>query len=1067
MKLKRLLPLLQVITALVISLNLFAQEVTVQGTITDSKTSAPLSGATVRVKNGKASAVTDANGNFKIVAPSSESIISVTYVGYQVYEVKAGAGNLSIALISTGTDLNEVVVVGYSTQKKVHLTGAVETFNPKDIEDLPVSNIGVALTSRVLGLGVSGGTTRPGSPSTLTIRNPVVLSKDGGTTSPLFVIDGVVQYNSQGVPDATLFNNLDPSEIESITVLKDGSAAIYGSRSANGVVLVTTKRGKSGKPRISYSGSVAVNDESYRTKMLSAYEYGMYYNIRNGKYGANMVSNSTPQSYFFSDDELEHYKTINYDKLSPVWEPNMTMRQTLNVSGGSDRATYFAGFSYYDQNGNLSTLDYKKYTFRAGADVGIANGFKIGLQLAGNYSNLAKTFNKIGGEVEENDYRTLLLSPKNIPYYVEGMPIMLNGWNTGNVSAYNFYEIQNLNNQAETKNRYFNMNMYAEYDAPFLKGLKARFSYNKSFGFEKGSQIGSIYYLYKLTGAGTYNHIYDEGTIINSPQRVKNGDRLYYSNENSENSQTNFSLSYNKRIKFHEFSAFVAVEKAESEAARENVLKETPNSTTNGQFASATGVIDGTTTRSESGSLGYLGRLNYAFSDRYLAEFLFRTDASTRFAPENYWGKFYSASVGWVVSNEKFFSKVKGINFLKVRYSFGKLGKDDTKAWQWRQRYTYQFDKGIVIGNNSVTTGMKMEASPNRNATWSDEYKNNLGFDLKFLRSRLSSTIEVFYNKSLNMLMNRTGAVPVTVGGSLAAENWGKYDFFGYELGIGWRDVVGKDFNYGIDFRFGWSDNKIIQSNFGATDHLYPWKSQPGKSSDIGQWGYDYLGMFKTQADIDAYVQQYSITSVFGTNASQLKPGMLYYRDVRGPLQNDGKFAAPDGKIDDNDQILLAKKENNHYGFGMNFKLGYKGISLDFVIGGSFGGWSEMDARTPMNQKIENNYYSVPSYWANIYDPELNPGGKYPNPHWSSISLSPTSNFWRVSSFRMAMRNINLSYSLPKVITEKLKISNARVILSVLNPVYLYNPYDYRAPDGGWDTYPNLRTYSAGLNVTL
>jgi len=1068
MRSKGLLAMLLLVSVLTVPFGLFAQQVQITGKITDSKTGLPLEGATVKVKNDKAVAVTDENGVFNITAPSSEAIISVTYVGYQVYEVKAGTGNLSIPLINLDTDLNEVVVVGYGTQRKVHLTGSVETFDPKEIEELPVSNLGAALSGRILGLSVSGGTGRPGTVSSLTVRNPLTLSKDGGTLEPLYVIDGIVQVGADGRNDNSYFNSLDASEVESISVLKDAAAAVYGSRAVNGVVLVTTKRGKAGKPRISYNGSVATNDEMYRTKMLSPYDYAMYYNIMNGPYGQNRT---TDRKYVFSADELEHYKTIDFDRLSQAWQSATTARHTLNVSGGSDRATYFAGASYYTQSGNLATLDFDKWTFRGGSDVKIANGFKVGLQVAGNYSNREKTFNKIGGENDENDYRNLLLTPRMVPLYVDDYPVMLNGWRNNNVSGYNFFEVEKLGNKTKTKSRYFNMNSYIEYDVPFIKGLKARVNYSKSFGFSNGSQVGSIYYLYKIIGSGDNLHIYDEGATVQtgSPQKVKNGDRLYYSNSNSENTQANFTLSYARSFKLHNISALFSVEKAESSSEQEDVWKETPSLSTNGQFGSAFGAIDGRTSGAEAGSLGYIGRVNYSYDDRYLAEFLFRTDASTKFAPENYWGDFYSGSFGWVISRENFFN-VNWIDFLKFRYSIGLLGKDDLKPWLWRQRFTFQSDKGAVFGGNSnVSTGMKMEASPNRNATWSNELKNNFGIDARFLKNRLSATVEVFYNHATDMLMERTAIVPITVGGSVASENWGIVNFYGYELGLGWKGKAGRDFSYGISTRFSWYDNKMLQGNFAETDKYYPWKAQEGQSTDNGKWGYDYIGMFKTQADVDAYVNKFGITSVFGTAASKLQPGMLYYRDVRGALQPDGTFAGPDGKIDDNDQIQLAKHENNHYGFGVTLSLNYKGISLNCAIGGSFGGWSEYDgnSRKQMNTQIENNYYSVPAFWSSIYDVDLNPSGKYPNPYWSSVSLSPSSNFWKVSSFRMVMRNLNIGYSIPKNLLDRINVSSARVNLSVLNPAYLFNPFSFKAPDGAYDTFPDLRTYSLGVSLGL
>ena len=206
---------------------------------------------------------------------------------------------------------------------------------------------------------------------------------------------------------------------------------------------------------------------------------------------------------------------------------------------------------------------------------------------------------------------------------------------------------------------------------------------------------------------------------------------------------------------------------------------------------------------------------------------------------------------------------------------------------------------------------------------------------------------------------------------------------------------------------------------------------------------------------------------MLNTPAAQLRPGMLYYRDVRGDLNADGTFGAPDGIINNNDQIQLTKKKNSPYGFGITLKAGYKGFNVDAVIGGSFGGWSEIDARDAMNNNISRVYQSVPAIWGNIYDPEINPTGTMPNPNWSDISLTPASSFWQVNSFRMVMRNFNINYTIPKKLVENLGISNARISFTGLNPITFYNPYSYRDASSSYNAYPNLRTYSLGVNLTL
>ncbi|OQP38777.1 SusC/RagA family TonB-linked outer membrane protein [Niastella yeongjuensis] len=1057
---------------LVITVGGFAQARSVTGQVTDPD-GKPVAGVTVVVKGTAGNVITDKEGRYRVMATPEQSIV-FSSIGFNTKEVKIGDHpTVEVSLTRSDAQLDDVIVVGYGSQKKAHLTAAVSTIKTKEIEDLPVGNLGASLAGRVLGLSVSGGTQRPGTRAVLTVRNPITATKDGGGIQPLYVIDGMIQVTGDGKNDDTQFNNLDPSEVESVTVLKDAAAAIYGSRAATGVIIVTTKRGKSGAPKFTYSGSYAVNDETYRTKMLSAYDYARYYNIMNGPNGQNYTGTS-PQDYFFSDDELERFKTTNYDWLDPVWKQGHTQRHTVGVSGGNDRATYFANASYYKQDGNIGFVDYKKYTLRAGSDITVASGLKTGITVAGNFDDLNRTFNKVNSEDVDDDYRNLLVAPRYIPPVINNLPVKLPSASNDKLGAYNFYELNRLRNITETKNRTLMLNLYAEYELPWVKGLKAKVTYARNFNTSNGTQVGTKYTLYDYNLTGTNQHIYDDGATVKSSAVYQNGNRLYYSDVNGEMVQTNFYLTYARTFGRHNISALVTAEKGEAYSTEADVWKADPVLSTTGQFSSAFGAIDAKTLGSESGTLGYIGRLNYAFADKYLFEFLFRTDASTHFAPENYWGRFYSLSGGWVISNETFWNS-NAVNYLKIRASWGLLGKDDTQAWQWRQRYTFQNGKGLVLGGqdaNGTTTGMKMEASPNPDAHWSSDDKKNLGIDARFLNNRLSLTLEGFFNHSTQMLINRTASIPLTVGGTVAAENWARMNAFGYEIGLGYNDRVGRDFTYGANVNFVWSDNKWLRGDFTDISMQSPWNQRNGGSSDVGQWGYDVLGMFHNQDEIDAYVNKEGIKSVNLDKdnpvlAKNLKPGMLYYRDVRGPLQADGTFAAPDGIIDANDQVQLSKKASNHYGFGVTLKAGYKGITLDAVITGSFGGWNEVDgtARKAMKTSTRQNYQSRPEIWNNIYDPVLNPTGSMPNPYWQAISLDPSSTFWQVSATQVALKNINLGYSIPKKYVDRIRLSSARVVLTALNPFILYNPYSWKGPDGAYDIYPNLKTYSLGVNL--
>jgi TonB-linked SusC/RagA family outer membrane protein len=1067
-----------------LSLSGFAQKADggkiVTGKVIDN-TGASLPGVNVVEKGTKNGVTTDIDGNYKL-SVNKGGVLVFAFIGMDRVEKAVGDQSvINVTLKDDATALNEVVVVGYGTQKKIHLTGATQTFKASEIEDLPTSNLASTLVGRVLGVGVSGGTRRPGQEASLNVRRSVTLSKDGGTDQPLYVIDGIIQISGNGAPDSTLFDNLDASEVESISFLKDASAAVYGARAANGVVLVTTKRGKSGPAKFTYTGLYGMQDEVYRTKMLNAVEYANYYNIMNGLNGnaSTVTGRELSPQHNFSPDEIEYYKTLNYNPLDEVWTPSYNQKHTMNVTGGTDRATFFAGASYYTQGGNLDNIDYTRWTYRAGTDFKVSDDFKAGIQISGFYNDDTKVNSRVGGTNDENDYRRLLNSSPILPQYIQGLPVQR--LNTSGESQYHYGEINRLGNVAVNKGFNLTSNFYAEYQIPFVKGLKARASYARNLVTNRSNYIGTRFTLYQFAtvpgaeGKGDYGHIYDPNAPLSSfivtPRTNNNGNRIGWDNTNSLSEQYNINMSYSRDFGKHSVSALVSVEKGEANDTRDQFYRDDPLQTTDGFSNSAFGVIDGTATGNESGTLGYIGRVNYVYSDKYLAEFLFRSDASTRFAPENYWGRFYSISTGWVISKENFF-KSKFIDFLKVRYSVGLMGADGTRAWGWRQRFTYQNGQGFVGGSNQLAnTGLKMELTPNRDATWENHLKTNFGLDAKLFNNRLSLTAEAYYNVEDDILLSRTANVPFTIGGSVASENFGRRDNYGYEFAVGWDDKIGGDFKYGVNVNFGWGDDRMVEGDFNPITSQYPWNPQPGERRDNGAWGYDYVGMLKTMDDVQAYINKYNIQTVFGVLAKDLRPGSLSYADVRGPFNPaTSEFAPADGIIDSWDQIQLAKRRSTLFGMGTTLKFGYKGFTLNAVVTASFGGgFNEVDSQTrkSMNATINNGIDNRPSIWNNIYDPVLNPNGTMPNPYNEALNLTPSSSFWQRSATSLQMRNINLGYALPTRYTEALGISSCRLNLSAINPFILYNPFEYKAPNGAYDIYPELKTYSLGLNVSF
>ena len=388
-----------------------AQNQTVTGSVVDEN-GEPVIGASVMVSGTKTGTVTDVNGTYKINVQKGQKVV-ISYIGYLPQTVLPGG---KISLQEDRQSLDEVVVVGYGAQKKAHLTGSVATVDMNDVQDIAAGGLASTLSGLVNGMSVSGGDARPGERATIKIRDTNSLGSVGvSAQEPLFVIDGYVYPNDIKIGNSTqnlgaeAFNNLDPSEVESISVLKDASAAVYGARAANGVILVTTKKGKIGKPTISYSGTFGFTDEVARPKMLSTYNYGRLYNAVAAADPTNTSLNKT--TALFQKDELEAMKNLNYDLLGDNWETGFTQKHSANISGATERVSYFGGISYFTQDGNLGRLDYNRWNYRAGIDVKVSKWLGANLTISGDYGKKNTPIVKVGGSGNEKDYNLLLTHP--------------------------------------------------------------------------------------------------------------------------------------------------------------------------------------------------------------------------------------------------------------------------------------------------------------------------------------------------------------------------------------------------------------------------------------------------------------------------------------------------------------------------------------------------------------------------------------------------------------------------------------------------------------------------------
>ena len=1089
-------------TLLTFVMPLCAQNQTVTGLVVDVS-GEPIIGATVMVVNGTVGTVTDIDGKFNIkVAPKSK--LKVSFVGY-TSQIISDLKNPRIVLLEDQLKLDEVVVLGdYGSQKLRNATGAIETISTEELKDLSVGSLGDALAGKINGLHVSLSGGRPGSTPSLQIRQSsvnttITPSSDlGGNASPtpLYVIDGFIA-------DEGAFNNLDINEVENVTVLKDAAAAVYGARAAYGVVLVKTKQGKVGAPKISYSGQFGYTDALMLPKMLNAYDYGRIYNAARAANTATKDQESDDlRVQLFQSDELEAMKGMNYNLLDKEWSAALTQRHSVNISGGTEKATYFGGVSYYQQEGNIGRLDYNRWNYRAGVNANISKWMKASLQVSGNYGETNKPKNVKGGG-SDGDFESLMLHVPYVPDQVNGYYIFHSGMenitNPSDQQKYNFAAVQNASDNVENQNQNFSLNGSLEYDfgwSKYLRGLKVKASYSKNISTGKTNTIGTKIDVYRLISrGGSGGHLYVGDEIEYNANtlglyELNNGNSLGRSMNRSDSYQMNLTVSYARQFGKHYVSGLFSIEKAESEWEDLNGSLTDPLPFTDGQSRSVDSNAEGfaqtvTFNRSESGMLSYVGRVNYSYDDKYLFEFMLRSDASAKFAPQNYWGMFPSWSAGWVISDEKWFDKDKTkIDFLKIRGSFGILGKDNVNAWLWTQLYTRNPDKGPIFGTNSSTNTSATIRMPkqgvNPDVHWDKTYKTNFGIDMAFLKNRMSANLDFYYDMGREMFASHQGTsyYPNTVGIQPAPENFGEVDTYGVELSLGWKDKIGKDMSYWVKLTTGYNDNKIRETGWKAAYDFD--KLVRNERSDRGLWGYECIGMFRSYQEINEYFDKYSITKYLGNTKENVHPGMLIYKDIRGQYdESTGTFGPADGIVDEQDYIKISHRASNPYGGTLNFGFSYKDFSISAQFGASWGAYSLVP--TTMRKESYSEYSNVSAMWKDmfvyedIYDANnivtvaQNRNAKYPNIRYSSVNGAP-STFWKVSAATVQLRNMTVAYALPKEWLKIIGISSCRFNLTCQNVFNFLNPY----PEGAWASwagsygyYPNLRKFTLGVNVSF
>ena len=1000
------------------------QKKTIKGKVIDAQGEAII-GANVRIKGTSIGTITDIDGNFTLeVTPNS--VIEISYIGYVSQEVNVkGNTPITVKLIEDTKNLDEVVVVGYGTQKKVNLTGSVASINSEVIENVPAANLSSALSGRLAGVNITQTAGKPGGGSSLSIR------ADGtwNSTTPLYVIDGVVR-------DKFAFDGLDASEVESLSVLKDGaSAAIYGSRAANGVILVNTKKGKQGKPTINYTGSIGIEEATKIPDMFNAYEQALYVN-------ASLRNDQVPEGdiQYYADDELEYLKNHSYDWIDETWKSPVVTRHSLNVNGGNDKVRYFIGGNYYYETGSFDNLNFKKYSIRSSVEANITKDLKASLSFNTDTRNDHKPYWKWDNDNDNNNLYNRLLRRGIFAPYIDGKP---------NGTYLKWHPMEVLNgNSGYNKKRYSNyeINVSLQYDVPFVKGLSLKLAYNKYERHTFIKQFSRPYDLYVFKTTGSHNHI--QTNELDYITTRDDGDFLYESYTNNNSYQLNAMATYSRTFGKHDINALFVYEQYEGNtdwiSGQRNYFI---SSAVDQLFAGSSDPKDSTVngSGSESGRLSYVGRLGYTYDNKYLLEASFRYDGSVNFAPKHRWGFFPSASLAWRISEENFFkNNIRFIDYLKLRGSIGLLGNDAVGGWQWMQRYN--LTTGAYFG--SLSNGVSASVTPNAEITWEKSMDVDYGFDMQILQNRLSLSAGGFYKHTYDILGSRLASLPSTFGGSMPQENYATIDTKGFEIELSYKDKIGKEFTYNINANFGYAVNKLINQD--EAENIRPYRSKIGYNTDR-QMGYVSTGIIRTQADLDALPEGYTI---FGKKPEL---GMLNYKDIRGADSDE-----PDGKIDSNDQEWVIKHTKAPINYGFSVGGAWKGLSVDLFFQGIAGGKRFYDQRTEWTEMESSAYAWRGDYWT----PE-NPSAKFPRAG-STNGASEASTFWIQDTSFLRLKNVNITYQLPRQLVSKWGLSQLKFFLMGTNLFLLQDKIKaYDPENSSIMNYPLMRTYSFGVNVSF
>ncbi|WP_233219169.1 SusC/RagA family TonB-linked outer membrane protein [Adhaeribacter arboris] len=1030
----------------------FAQ-VSVKGKIT-GETGEGLPGVTVLLKGTTTGATTDPDGNYTLALPNGNGTLVISFIGYQTQELAVNnRTTINVSLAPDTKALQEVVVVGYGTQKKETVTGSVATVKGAELQKSPAINLSNSIAGRMPGVIATNGSGEPGyDGSAIRIRGSNTL----GNNDALIVIDGVPAR-------AGGFERLNPADIENISVLKDASAAIYGSRAANGVILITTKRGKSGKPELSYSYNQGWAQPTIVPKMATATQYAEMvneidiYNLPSQYWSAaaeafrttgsftrpdnGAVTNATfkpddMQKFRDGSDPWGHPNTDWFDAALKTWSPQS--RHNLQLNGGSENIRYLASLGYQNQDAyyKKAATGYKQYDMRLNVDATVNKYITTSLGVVGRQEN--RFFpTKPAGAI----FRMLMRGyPYRPAYWPNGLP----GPDIENGEQPVVITTNNTGYDRDTR-YYLQSNGKIEVTVPWVKGLKFTGSAAVDKYVRQTKTFQTPWFVYSWD-----NKSYEADGTTPKLQKVKRGPAqatLGQGSEDQLNTLLTGLISYDRTIGPHGITVLAGVNKETSNSNYFGANRKYFNSNAIDQlFAGGNAEKDNSGSAWERARGSYFGRLAYNYKEKYLAEFLWRYDGSYMFPENSRWGFFPGALVGYRISEEAFFKKaLPFVNDLKIRGSWGQLGNDQVYFNNVLREYDYLPTYGLgsyPIGGQVAQTLFE-NGVPNTQLTWEVADNKDIGLEGQVLDGKIFFEFDVFRNNRSNILWRRAASIPASTGMVLPAENIGKVRNQGYEFRIGHNNTFG-DFNLNVSVNGGYAKNEI--EFWDETPGAPEWQKSTGRTMNTGLF-YIYDGIFTTQADIDANKLDYS-----GVGASTLRPGDMKYKDVNG-----------DGKLNGDDRVRRDKNNQPTFQGGLNIGARYKGFDLTILFQGATGG--EIFLQTESGTIGNFLAYSYENRWT--LD---NPSTEHPRTvDRSNQYFSNGNTYWLRSTDYVRLKNFEIGYNLPTNIGQRFGINNLRVYVNGLNLITWdkTDVFDPESTGGNAQYYPQARILNTGVSVTF